>query len=139
MEGHSKVEGGNWRGDAIALLTEHLTRDYLWTVVTFKTNAGPSEILEELEDALKQAGWEVTFRANWWTADIPYGVIRIDLKKDGMSRILLAKWILDEGFEVIKVENMSLEEGKEEFFRMVDGITSTLIYDPVIRTMRGQY
>jgi hypothetical protein len=34
---------------------------------------------------------------------------------------------------------MSLEKGRDEFFRMVDSITSTLIHDPVIRTMREQY
>ena len=34
---------------------------------------------------------------------------------------------------------MDLERGKNEFYRLIDGITSTLIYDPVIRTMREQY
>ncbi|NPA48058.1 MAG: ribonucleoside-triphosphate reductase [Thermococci archaeon] len=120
-------------------ILRHLARDYLWTVITFKVNSGPTGILEDLERAFKNAGWEVTFKANWWTADVPYGVVRLDLRKDGVSRILLGKWILDDGFELVSVENMDVEEGKEEFFRMVDGITSTLIHDPVIRTMREQY
>ncbi len=129
---------GSWE-DALSEVLRHLEKDHLWTVVTFKVNSGPSEMVEELEKALEKAGWKVTFRANWWTADIPYGLIRLDLRKGDMRRILLGRWILGEGFELISVENMDLEEGKEEFFRMVDGITSTLIYDPVIRTMREQY
>jgi hypothetical protein len=111
----------------------------LWTVMAFKTPHGPGKTLEELEDLVKRAGWRVTFKANWWTADIPYGLIRMDLRKDGREKILLGKWILGEEYRLLKLENMPLEKGRDEFFRMVDSITSTLIHDPVIRTMREQY
>ena len=108
-------------------------------MVTFKTPHGPGVTLEKLTEAVERAGWRVTFRANWWTADIPYGLVRLDLRKNGREKILLGKWILGDRCELIKLENMPLERGRDEFFRMVDSITSTLIHDPVIRTMREQY
>lgn len=111
----------------------------LWTVVTFKTPYGPAGTLEKLVEVVENAGWKVTFKANWWTADIPYGLARLDLKKEGREKILLGRWIIGSGCELIRLENMSLEKGRDEFFRMVDSITSTLIHDPVIRTMREQY
>ncbi|NJE05836.1 ribonucleoside-triphosphate reductase [Thermococcus sp. M36] len=120
-------------------LLRNLEGDGLWTVITFKTPSGPGKTLEKLVNVLEEAGWRVTFRANWWTADIPYGVIRVDVRKGDREKILLGKWILGEKCELIGIENMSLERGRDEFFRMVDSITSTLIYDPVIRTMREQY
>lgn len=64
---------------------------------------------------------------------------RIDAKKEEREKIILGRWILGKKLEIIKVENLDFERGKEEFFRSVDSITSTLIYDPVIRTMREQY
>ncbi len=66
---------------------------------------------------------------------------RIDARKGGnREKILLGKWVLGSKLKLIRVENMPLKEGgRDEFFRMVDSITSTLIYDPVIRTMREQY
>ncbi len=120
-------------------LLKELEKDELWTVVTFKTPHGPGKTMEELVKAVEEAGWKVTFKANWWTADIPYGLVRIDLEKSGREKILLGKWILGERCELIRLETMELERGKDEFFRMVDSITSTLIHDPVIRTMREQY
>ncbi|WP_297462014.1 ribonucleoside-triphosphate reductase [Thermococcus sp.] len=120
-------------------LTRALEGEGLWTVVTFKTPHGPGVTLEKLTEAVERAGWRVTFRANWWTADIPYGLVRLDLRKNGREKILLGKWILGDRCELIKLENMPLERGRDEFFRMVDSITSTLIHDPVIRTMREQY
>jgi len=120
-------------------LLKELEKEELWTVVTFKTPHGPGTTMEELVRAVEDAGWKVTFKANWWTADIPYGLIRIDLEKGGKEKILLGKWILGEKCELIRIETMELERGKDEFFRMVDSITSTLIHDPVIRTMREQY
>ncbi len=111
----------------------------LWTVIAFKTPHGPGKTLEELVKVVEDAGWRVTFKANWWTADIPYGLIRIDLRKGEREKILLGKWILGSKCELVRIENMPLEKGREEFFRMVDSITSTLIHDPVIRTMREQY
>jgi len=116
-----------------------LEKEELWTVLTFKTPHGPATTLNELVKAVESAGWRVTFKANWWTADIPYGLIRLDLQKNGREKILLGRWILGKKCELIKVESLDLERGKEEFFRMVDSITSTLIHDPVIRTMREQY
>ncbi len=68
-----------------------------------------------------------------------YGLVRIDMRKGNREKILLGKWILGEKCELIKLESLDLERGKDEFFRMVDSITSTLIHDPVIRTMREQY
>ncbi|WP_297489318.1 ribonucleoside-triphosphate reductase [Thermococcus sp.] len=120
-------------------LVRKLEGEGLWTVVTFKTPHGPGRTLRDIEEAVKDAGWRVTFRANWWTADIPYGLLRIDLRKDGREKIVLGKWILGEEYRLIRIENMDLEKGRDEFFRMVDSITSTLIHDPVIRTMREQY
>ncbi len=120
-------------------LISKLEGEELWTVVTFKTPYGPGKTLEKLVQTVEDAGWRVTFKANWWTADIPYGIVRIDATKDGREKILLGKWILGEKCELIKLENMPLERGRDEFFRMVDSITSTLIHDPVIRTMREQY
>ncbi len=120
-------------------LVRALEGDGLWTVVTFKTPHGPGTTLEELVKAVEKAGWRVIFKANWWTADIPYGLVRLDLRKDGREKILLGKWILGGKFELVRLENMPLEKGRDEFFRMVDSITSTLIHDPVIRTMREQY
>lgn len=116
-----------------------LEGEELWTVVTFKTPHGPGTTLQKLVEAVEEAGWRVTFKANWWTADIPYGLARLDLRKGEREKILLGKWILGEKCRLIKIENMPLEKGKDEFFRMVDSITSTLIHDPVIRTMREQY
>ncbi|WP_457741510.1 ribonucleoside-triphosphate reductase [Thermococcus sp.] len=120
-------------------IIRELEKDELWTVLTFKTPHGPRVTMEELVKAVEEAGWRVTFKANWWTADIPYGLIRLDLQKDGKEKILLGKWILGKECELIRVESLDLERGKDEFFRMVDSITSTLIHDPVIRTMREQY
>jgi hypothetical protein len=120
-------------------IAEALEGEGLWTVVTFKTPHGPSTTLQKLVEVAEQAGWRVIFKANWWTADIPYGLVRIDLKKGNKEKILLGKWILGEKCQLIRLENMELEKGREEFFRMVDSITSTLIHDPVIRTMREQY
>ena len=120
-------------------IIKELENDELWTVLTFKTPHGPSKTLNELARVVEEAGWKVTFKANWWTADIPYGLIRLDLQKDGREKILLGKWILGKDCELIRVESLDLERGKDEFFRMVDSITSTLIHDPVIRTMREQY
>ncbi|MDV3104447.1 ribonucleoside-triphosphate reductase [Thermococcus waiotapuensis] len=116
-----------------------LEGDELWTVLTFKTPHGPGVTLQKLADIVEEAGWKVLFKANWWTADIPYGLARLDLKKGEKEKILLGKWILGDKFLLIKLENLSLEQGREEFFRMVDSIASTLIHDPVIRTMREQY
>ncbi|WP_297499933.1 ribonucleoside-triphosphate reductase [Thermococcus sp.] len=116
-----------------------LEKKGLWTVVTFKTPHGPRTTMEKLAKAVEEGNWRVTFKANWWTADIPYGLIRLDLERDGREKILLGKWVLGERCELIRLETMDLERGKDEFFRMVDSITSTLIYDPVIRTMREQY
>ncbi|ASJ10426.1 ribonucleoside-triphosphate reductase [Thermococcus sp. P6] len=120
-------------------ILKNLESEELWTIVTFKTPDGPTKTLEKLIGILKDSGWRVTFKANWWTADVPYGIARLDLRKDGREKILLGRWILGRRYELIGVENMPLETGKEEFFRLVDGITSTLIHDPVIRTMREQY
>jgi len=120
-------------------IVRELEKDELWTVLTFKTPHGPSKTLDELARVVEEAGWKVTFKANWWTADIPYGLVRLDLEKDGREKILLGRWILGKDYELIKVESLDLERGKDEFFRMVDSITSTLIHDPVIRTMREQY
>ncbi|WP_297070942.1 ribonucleoside-triphosphate reductase [Thermococcus sp.] len=120
-------------------LIENLETEDPWTIVTFKTPHGPGITMVEMVKAVEDLGWKVTFKANWWTADIPYGLLRLDLKKDGHGKILIGKWILGEKYELIRVDNLPLEAGKEEFFRMVDSITSTLIYDPVIRTMREQY
>jgi hypothetical protein len=120
-------------------IVKGLEGEGLWTVVTFKTPHGPAKTMDTLVQIAGEAGWQVTFKANWWTADIPYGLVRIDLKKDGREKILLGKWILGRDVELLKVENMPLEKGRDEFFRMVDSITSTLIYDPVIRTMREKY
>ncbi|ASJ02708.1 ribonucleoside-triphosphate reductase [Thermococcus profundus] len=120
-------------------IVKNLESEGLWTVITFKTPHGPGETMKELSNAVEEAGWRITFKANWWTADIPYGLIRIDAVKDGREKIILGKWVLGSEYSLIKIENMDLERGKEEFFRMVDSITSTLIHDPVIRTMREQY
>ncbi len=120
-------------------LIKALEGDGLWTVIAFKTPHGPGRTLEDLLKLLEEAGWRVTFKANWWTADIPYGLIRIDMRKDNREKILLGKWILGDEYRLLKLENMELERGRDEFFRMVDSITSTLIHDPVIRTMREQY
>jgi hypothetical protein len=120
-------------------ITKALEGDGLWTVVTFKTPHGPGVTLEKLAEVARGAGWRVTFKANWWTADIPYGLARLDLRKGEREKILLGKWILGGKCELIRLENMPLEKGRDEFFRMVDSITSTLIHDPVIRTMREQY
>ena len=79
------------------------------------------------------------FKANWWTADIPYGIIRIDAFRDGQEKIILGKWLLGRECTLLGIENMPLEKGKEEFYKMIDSITSTLIHDPAIRTMREQY
>ncbi len=130
---------GTWDPDSAEALIRHLENSPLWTVVTFRVNSGPSDIMEGMEEVLRKAGWRVTFRANWWAADVPYGVVRFDLKKGDVEKILLGEWIIGDDFEVIGFEDLELEEGKEEFFRVVDKITSTLIHDPVIRTMRGQY
>jgi hypothetical protein len=120
-------------------LLRELEKNGLWTVVTFKTPHGPGTTMSRLEEVVREGGWDVKFKANWWTADIPYGLIRMDLEKNGREKILLGKWILGEKCELIRLETMELERGKDEFFRMVDSITSTLIHDPVIRTMREQY
>lgn len=120
-------------------IIKNLEGEGLWTVITFKTPYGPGVTMEKLSSVVEDAGWKVTFKANWWTADIPYGLIRMDLEREGKEKILLGKWILSEDCALIKVENFDLERGKDEFFRMVDSITSTLIHDPVIRTMREQY
>ncbi|ASJ15676.1 ribonucleoside-triphosphate reductase [Thermococcus chitonophagus] len=121
------------------VVRENIDKEGLWLVITFKTPYGPLDTMEKLEEAVKKAGWEVTFKANWWTADIPYGLVRIDARKEGREKIILGKWILGRELKIMKAQNLGLEEGKEEFFRMVDSITSTLIHDPVIRTMREQY
>jgi len=120
-------------------LIKALEGDGLWTVIAFKTPHGPGRTLNEVLRVIEEAGWRVTFKANWWTADIPYGLIRVDMRKDGREKILLGKWILGDSCRLLKLENMELEKGRDEFFRMVDSITSTLIHDPVIRTMREQY
>lgn len=120
-------------------LVRNLESEELWTVITFKTPYGPAKTLEKLVEAVEDAGWRVTFKANWWTADIPYGLARIDAKKEDREKIVLGKWILGRKCELIGLENMPLEKGRDEFFRMVDSITSTLIHDPIIRTMREQY
>ena len=120
-------------------ILESLKREELWTVITFKTPHGPGEILDDLVRVVEDAGWRVTFKANWWTANIPYGLVRVDAEKDGREKIILGKWILGKECRLIKIDNLDLAKGKEEFFKMVDSITSTLIYDPVIRTMREQY
>ncbi|ASI99269.1 ribonucleoside-triphosphate reductase [Thermococcus celer] len=120
-------------------LVRNLESEELWTVVTFKTPYGPGGTLQKLIEVMEKAGWRVTFRANWWTSDIPYGLARIDARKGNREKILLGKWVLGSKLKLIRVENMPLKEGRDEFFRMVDSITSTLIYDPVIRTMREQY
>lgn len=116
-----------------------LNEDGPWTVITFKTPHGPRETMKRLTEIVENAGWRVVFKANWWTADIPYGLVRIDAVKEGREKIILGKWVLGSEFRVVRIENMSLEKGRDEFFRMVDSITSTLIHDPVIRTMREQY
>ncbi|AAL82086.1 ribonucleoside-triphosphate reductase [Pyrococcus furiosus DSM 3638] len=121
------------------IIRENIEKDGLWLVITFKTPYGPRDTLEILERAIRESGWDVTFSANWWTADIPYGLARVDAKKNGKEKIVLGKWVLGKSCKIIKVENLDLEKGKEEFFRMVDSIASTLIHDPVIRTMREQY
>ncbi|EEB74453.1 hypothetical protein [Thermococcus sp. AM4] len=120
-------------------IVRKLDEDGLWTVVTFKTPHGPGETMEKLAEVIRSAGWRITFKANWWTADIPYGLVRIDAVKDGREKIILGKWVLGRECRLIRIENMGLEKGRDEFFRMVDSITSTLIHDPVIRTMREQY
>ncbi|WP_457751926.1 ribonucleoside-triphosphate reductase [Thermococcus sp.] len=120
-------------------LIKALEDDGLWTVAAFKTPHGPGRTLNEVLRVIEEAGWRVTFKANWWTADIPYGLIRLDLRKEGREKIFLGKWILGSDYVLLKLENMELEKGRDEFFRIVDSITSTLIHDPVIRTMREQY
>ncbi|RLF82927.1 ribonucleoside-triphosphate reductase [Thermococci archaeon] len=120
-------------------IKEELDNPKLWIVITFKTPYGPGETMDKLASTLEELGWTVTFKANWWTADIPYGLIRIDITQDEKEKIVLGRWILGRKCELLGIENMDLEKGKSEFYRLVNGITSTLIYDPVIRTMRGQY
>ncbi|WP_461864539.1 ribonucleoside-triphosphate reductase [Thermococcus sp.] len=120
-------------------IVKNLETEELWTVITFKTPHGPGVTLDNLVRVIENAGWRITFKANWWTADIPYGLVRIDAKKDGREKIILGKWILGKECRLIKIDNLDLAKGREEFFKMVDSITSTLIYDPVIRTMREQY
>jgi len=120
-------------------IKEELDNPKLWIVITFKTPYGPGETMDKLASTLEELGWTVTFKANWWTADIPYGLIRIDITQDEKEKIVLGRWILGRKCELLRIENMDLEKGKSEFYRLVNGITSTLIYDPVIRTMRGQY
>ncbi|ADT84973.1 hypothetical protein [Thermococcus barophilus] len=121
------------------IFKENLERNELWLIITFKTPYGPGETMDLMVKELEKLGWEIKFKANWWTADVPYGLIRIDAVHNGKEKIILGKWILGDKCRVIKVDNAGIEAGKEEFFRMVDSITSTLIYDPVIRTMREQY
>jgi len=116
-----------------------LSDEELWMVITFKTPHSPGETMDRLANILEELGWKVVFKANWWTANIPYGVIRIDIKQDGKEKIVIGRWILSNKCELLKIESMDLERGKNEFYRLIDGITSTLIYDPVIRTMREQY
>lgn len=120
-------------------IKDKLSDEELWMVITFKTPYGPGETMDRLASVLEELGWQVMFKANWWTADIPYGVIRIDIEQDGREKIVLGRWILGNKCELLKIESMDLEKGKNEFYRLIDGITSTLIYDPVIRTMREQY
>lgn len=113
--------------------------DALFTFVTFRTPYGPSETLERFTGMLEELGWRVEFKANWWTAEIPYGIIRVDISKEGEEKVVIGRWILGRECRLIRVENMNLEEGKEEFYRALDSITSTLIHDPTLRTMREQY
>jgi len=120
-------------------LVDYLKGEELFTVITFKTPYGPVETLDKLVSLIEGLGWNVEFKANWWTADVPYGVIRIDATQDGREKIVLGRWILGQECRLMRVENMELEKGKEEFYRMVDSITSTMIHDPAIRTMREQY
>ena len=121
------------------VIEKELANPKLWTLITFKTPYGPGETMDQLANLLEELGWKVTFKANWWTADIPYGVIRLDAEYEGREKIILGRWILGSKWELLKIENLDLEKGKNEFYRLVDGITSTLIHDPVIRTMREQY
>ena len=118
---------------------DYLKGDELFTVITFKTPYGPTETMARFVELIEGLGWKVEFKANWWTADIPYGIIRIDAFRDGREKIILGKWLLGRECTLLGIENMPLEKGKEEFYKMIDSITSTLIHDPAIRTMREQY
>lgn len=56
------------------VIKENIEREQPWLIITFKTPYGPPDTLEILENAVRETGWEITFKANWWTADIPYGL-----------------------------------------------------------------
>ena len=100
-------------------IKEELDNPKLWIVITFKTPYGPGETMDKLASTLEELGWTVTFKANWWTADIPYGLIRIDITQDEKEKIVLGRWILGRKCELLGIENMDLEKGKSEFYRLV--------------------
>lgn len=120
-------------------LRKHLEGEEFWTVITFKTPYGPRETMDRLAEEIQKLGWKVGFKANWWTSEIPYGLIRIDISQGEREKIVLGRWILSNECKLIRIDNLEFEEGKEEFFKMVDSISATLIHDSTIRTMREQY
>jgi len=109
-----------------------------WVSVTMKTRKGPTRVMEEFEKELRNGGWNVGFKANWWSpAD--YGVAMVEAEKDGKRKVVVLKWAITGEERLVKVEGKNADEGRREFFTLVDMVSDNLMYDSVLRSMMDRY
>jgi len=109
-----------------------------WVSVTMKTRWGPTRVLKEFEEELRRDGWKVDFKANWWSP-ANYGVAMFEAERDGKRKVVVLKWAVTGEERIVKVEGKGAEEGRREFFSLVDMVSDNLMYDSVLRSMMDRY
>lgn len=127
--------GAGWKGWAFG---PKMGNGAHWVSVTMMSPRGSSWVESKVEEELKKAGWRVAFRANWWSSG-SYGVAMFEAERDGQRKTLVVKWSLSSREEVVKVEEKSEEEGREEFYSLVDMVSDDFMHDSVLRSMMSRY
>ncbi|AAL81058.1 hypothetical protein PFDSM3638_04680 [Pyrococcus furiosus DSM 3638] len=120
------------------VVVEAMENGAQWVAVTVKTRESPQEMVDKFERFLKASGWNVKFKANWWSP-ARYGVAVVEADKDGKSKTVMIKWVNSREDKVVRVEGKKESEGKREFYTIVDLVSDDFLYDNILRNMMNRY
>ncbi|ASJ16611.1 hypothetical protein A3L04_05775 [Thermococcus chitonophagus] len=121
------------------VVVEAMENGAQWVAVTVKTRDAPTKVMEEFEEFLKKQGWNVNFRANWWSP-ARYGVAVLEAQKGGKSKVLMVKWaVSSKEDKVLRVEGKMEKDARKEFYTIVDMVSDDFLYDTILRNMMDRY
>ena len=110
-----------------------------WVAVTLKTRDPPTKVVDEFEECLRNQGWNVNFKANWWSP-ASYGVAVLEACRGNKNKVLMVKWATSsKENRILRVEGKSENDAKREIYTIVDIVSDDFLYDTTLRNMMDRY